>query len=93
VSGQKRGVFGAGDLAVDVADCFGRIVALRPMQRRIMIRPSRESQKRKLQASEAPNLQSLQYQNRPRAENRLQLNGLNVVHGRLRILRDSSRGA
>jgi hypothetical protein len=55
--------------------------ALRPMGQPNMNRDSRETSKMKLQASEASNPKSLQNPNRRQVENRLQPNGLKVVHG------------
>jgi hypothetical protein len=49
-----------------------------------MLRGSRKS-KKQLQASEASNLKTLQFQNRQNTKIRLSPNALRVVHGRLFI--------
>ena len=65
-----------------VSGFFGRILPLR-CDEGITTGDSRETSKSKLQSSEPSSLKSLQSQNLPRPENRLSLNALAIVHGRL----------
>src|SRR5215470_4449154 len=68
-----------------VSGFFGRILPLR-CDEGITTGDSRETSKSKLQSSAPSSLKSLQSQNLPRPENRLSLNALAIVHGRLPYL-------